>query len=247
MRATVLAAAWGLGACSGEAFVGSFVGEPFGTAGARILELEATDLGSLMTELETRYRTYLALREALPFEALVLEACFVSYAAEPHRLAFTVDVTCAIGEGAAGLVQVEQSSIQAEPVPVTRIALRYQGCTVAGLSVEGAEVITETESSDGASVRELDLVQNGTRLAYRFRVSLTDGTTVLDYEVSTPGGPVQARLRSPSTTGALATVILTGADGVLVCEIRDADWEMGSRAKGFCDDGTVFGIPTTGS
>jgi hypothetical protein len=112
------------------------------------------------------------------------------------------------------------------------------------LEVDGFEKIVETSGEDGAVVHELDLVQDGITFAYTFRAGLLDEETpVIDYEIPGPGGNVLARITNPSSPGGFVSVSLTGLDGTLQCEVRDALWTPERSARGTCDNGVVFGLP----
>ena len=98
-------------------------------------------------------------------------------------------------------------------------------------------------NEDGASVRTLALTQNGFEFDYAFRLGQLDPETpVFDYAFDIAGGGIAVRLTNPATVGAFASVIVTGIDGRLVCEIRDAAWEPGDAARGTCDNGASFGL-----
>ncbi len=93
-----------------------------------------------------------------------------------------------------------------------RFELDYREVTLGSLEVHGSERITETDSSDGASVRKLDLVQNGIALNYEFRAGLQDGEVpVFDYQLPGPEGDVLARITNPTSAGGFVSVFLSRA------------------------------------
>jgi len=225
----------------------SFLGDPFGDITDQVRDLDETQLEDLLGELMLRFRSYLALRGAIPFERLDAEECFLETRDTGEVFSFVADVDCVFGadvEPAAGAIGVTQQQLAVSPVGVFRFELDYREVTLGDLEVHGSERITETDSSDGASVRKLDLVQNGIELRYEFRAGLQDGEVpVFDYQLPGPGGDVLARITNPTTAGGFVTVFLTGLDGTLSCDIRNSLWTPERLPRGTCDNGVVFGLP----
>ena len=56
-------------------------------------------------------------------------------------------------------------------------------------------------------------------------------------------GEVFARITNPTSIGGFVSVFLTGLDGTLACEVRDALWTPDRLPRGSCDNGVVFGLP----
>lgn len=249
LAACSLAWALGAGACGPQDLgLASFVDTPFGQAGASLSELPREELEEVMTLVYTRFASYLELRSAIPFADLLVDACVTSVEQVNGGARFQIDVPCAFeeAEDAAGTVVLVQRDRGFDPV-VTEVDVTYVGVTVAGVEVTGRENIVETAGSDGASVRQLDLVQSGVELVYEFRLGLLGGEqVVLDYQIETSQGTLLVRLTDPQTPGAAATVFVTGLDGTVECELRNVPWEPGAEARGFCDNGLVFGLPQSG-
>ncbi len=224
----------------------NFVDAPFGDVEAKVQELDGAALGPVMTELFLRFRSYIALREAIAFAELDDdEACMSQLDGTADDFRFVVDLACRFGASASasGQVDVRQRQIAADPVPVFRVDADYLNAHVGAVRVDGTEQIVETGTDDGGSVRTLALTQNGFAFDYAFRLGQVDEQTpVFDYAFDIDGEGVAVRLTNPATVGAFATVIVTGIDGSLRCEIRDAAWEPGDAARGTCDNGASFGF-----
>jgi len=243
--ATVAALAVTTGtACSPQDFLGDFVDSPYGTAGAEVQALESPELTTLMTTLYTRYTRYVELRETLPFESLLSDACVISSETTAQGTSFVISISCAFGSEASGEVLLSQRTISTNP-RVTEIDLDYRNVTVGEFVVDGTESIRETDGAEGTSQRTLDMVQGGIELNYEFRLGLLNGQqVVLDYVMKSAGGEdILARLTDPQTPGAAATVFLTGIDGQLSCELRNIPWSADEPARGLCDNGQTFGLP----
>jgi len=248
--ATTVALALTIGASAvacdgGLSDLATFIDSPFGDITDNVRDLDEPGVEQVMNELMRRFRAYVALREAVPFEAIAPEVCIANVSSTDTRLSFTADVACML-EGAvsplSGQVRVAQTQLAATPVGVFRFDLDYRAVVVGALRVNGTERITETQSADGASVRRLDLVQDGETFDYEFRVGLVDGETpVFDYQIAGPDGDVVARLTNPTSVGGLVQVFLSGLDGTLACEVRNTD--AARPPRGTCDNGVVFGLP----
>ncbi|MGM0576986.1 MAG: hypothetical protein ACQEXJ_14775 [Myxococcota bacterium] len=231
----------------GVSGVADFVDEPFGEAVAPVQDLDGEALEPVMTEVLVRFRSYLALREALPFAGLADdEACLRDVEGGGDDFRFTVDLACRFGAAspASGSVDVDQRVVAGDPVEVVELDVTYREAQVGELRVDGTEDIRETSGEDGTSVRTLDLVQDGLGFDYRFRLGQVDPETpVFDYVFELEEGAVRVRMTNPSEPGAFATVRVTGVDGTLTCEIGDTAWAPGDAAKGTCDNGASFGFP----
>jgi len=225
----------------------SFLGDPFGDITDQVRDLDQPQLEDLMSVLMLRFRSYLALREAIPFESLAPEECFIDSEDTGDVFSFVADAHCVFGgdfDPATGAIGVTQQQLSVSPVGVFRFEVDYREVTLGDLEVHGTERITETDSSDGASVRKLDLVQDGIELKYEFRAGLQDGEVpVFDYQLPGPDGNVIARITNPTTAGGFVSVSLTGLDGTLSCEIRNSLWTPERLPRGTCDNGVVFGLP----
>jgi hypothetical protein len=244
-----LAGLGGLGSapgCGGAVDIGNFLGDPFGDITTSVRDLDEDELNGLMSELMLRFRFYLDLRAAIPFESLAPEECISNVHDSGDAFDFLADVPCVFGEQAdpaEGEIAVTQQQLSADP-GVFRFAFDYRDVSLGELEVDGVEAITETEGEDGASVRKLDITQNGIDLKYEFRAGLLDGETpVFDYELSGPDGTVLARVTNPTSAGGFVTVFLTGLDGMLACEVRNSLWTPERLPRGSCDNGVVFGLP----
>lgn len=224
----------------------SFLDHPFGDLSAEVTTLDDAELEVVMTELMLRFRSYVALREHVSFAALAPDACMSEVRSGASFFSFVADVGCTFGgrfSPTGGAIALRQEQVASSPV-VMVVEVDYRGVVVGELAVDGVERIEETSGDNGASVRTLDLVQDGVALDYTFRAGLLDGEIpVFDYELPAPGGTALARISNPTTPGALVTVFLTGLDGVLECEVRDSAWSPGEVARGTCDNGAVFGLP----
>lgn len=251
-----------LSACSpGVSDLANFIGSPYGDLSENVTDLEGDDLDQVMTELMLRFRSYLTLREVIPFSALAPEACMKDLESGSNRFAFTADVNCTFGDQLApaeGEIAIVQRQVADNPV-VIKLDVDYRGVVLGALEVSGTERISETTSSDGASVRKIALTQDGIDFDYEFRLGfLDDDVPVFDYELPSRHGNVLARVSNPQTAGAFVAVTLTGLDGAMICEVRDAAWEPGDAARGTCcpaldlaEDGScptrvTFGLPRTG-
>jgi len=231
-----------LGGCDLDASsLASFLGSPFGATSGTVSTLDEGAIERVMETAVGRFRAYNTLREVLPFAMIGGGDCSVVLDVEGESVIET-DMACALGQGSTGSVAVRQDQLAASPVPVFRFSVSYGAVQSPELEVDGTEVLTETVDADGATVHELDLVQDGVALRYTFRSGLIDDETpVFDYTVSTANGDIGVRITNPTGPGAFATVILTGIDGALNCELRDTDWSLPPR--GSCDNGVVFGLP----
>lgn len=233
--------------CGGVSDFASFLGDPFGDVSDEVLTLDEVELEDLMSELMLRFRSYIALREAVPFESLAPEECVRSVRDTGETFTFVADVACVFGldvSPASGEIVVLQQQLALDPVSVFRFELEYRDVVLGDLEIDGSERITETEGADGASVRELDVIQDGVAFDYEFRAGLLDGETpVFDYQLKGPGGDVFARITNPTTAGGFVTVFLTGLDGTLQCEVRNSLWTAERLPRGSCDNGVVFGLP----
>lgn len=223
----------------------NFMGSPFGKVSDNVTTLDEPGVEGLMNELMRRFNAYLALRAALPFESIAPDECLEDVVTTDSRIQFSTTVECMLSEQGgplAGSLSVVQAQVATTPTSVFEFDLTYEDVTVGDLTVDGTERITETEGTDGASVRKIDLVQNGETLSYEFRAGLVDGgTPVFDYQLAGPGGQVLARVSNPTSVGGLVSVSLTGLDGTLSCEVRATD--PARPPRGTCDNGVVFGLP----
>lgn len=236
-----------LGCGGGLSDFASFLGDPFGDISDEVRSLDEGELEPMMAELMLRFRSYIALREAIPFESLAPEECMRERRDTGESLTFVADAGCVFGAEVApaeGEIAVVQQQLAIDPVSVFRFDLEYRNVTLGALEVDGTERITETEGDDGASVRKLDIVQDGHELVYEFRAGLEGGETpVFDYQLKGPDGDVFARITNPTTSGGFVSVFLTGLDGTLQCEIRNSLWTPERLPRGSCDNGVVFGLP----
>lgn len=234
-----------VGCDGGLSDLATFIDSPFGDITDNVRDLDEPGVEGIMNELMRRFRAYVALREAIPFEAIAPEICIADVSSTDTRISFSADVACMLAGLASplsGEVFVAQAQLAATPVGVFRFDLDYRAVVVGALAVSGTERITETQGADGASVRRLDLVQDGETYDYEFRVGLVDGETpVFDYQIPGPDGDVVARLTNPTTVGGLVSVFLSGLDGTLACEVRNTD--LARPPRGTCDNGVVFGLP----
>lgn len=238
----------GSSACNPQDFLGDFVDLPFGTPTGEVAGLDSDGLGPLMTTLYTRYTRYVALRDVIPFESLLSDACVVSTTTTNTGTQFQIDIPCAFpGVGSSGAAFVAQRTIASAP-RVTEISIDYQDVMVGEISVDGTEIIHETDGAEGTSQRQVNMVQGGITLSYEFRLGLVNGNqVVLDYVLKFAGEDLLARLTDPSSPGAAATVLLTGTDETLSCELRNVPWMADEPARGLCDNGESFGLPETGA
>lgn len=234
------------GACdAGLSDFATFIDSPFGDISDNVTDLDEPGVEKIMTELMRRFRAYLALREAIPFESIAPEECITGQSSTDSRLEFSADVSCMLGAVATpvrGEVGVVQAQLASSPVAVFRFDIDYRAVVVGALEVAGSERITETQGDNGASVRKLALVQNGESFDYEFRAGLVDeDTAVFDYQIPGPDGDVVARITNPTSPGGFVSVFLSGLDGTLACEVRNSDADLAPR--GTCENGVVFGLP----
>ncbi|PIE18698.1 MAG: hypothetical protein CSA66_04125 [Proteobacteria bacterium] len=224
----------------------SFLDTPYGDVTAKVTTLRDDQIEVVMSDLMLRFRSYLALRELVPLSALAPEACRSDVEGGFDRLAFSADVNCVFGDRYApadGVIRVTQRLLAQEP-QVIELVVDYHRVVVGELEVDGRERVEQTDAVGGASVRDLDVVQDGFDFDYEFRLGLLDDDTpVFDYRVGAPDGGAIARISNPSSVGGFVTVLLIGIDGTLECEVRDAAWAPGDAARGLCDNGAVFGLP----
>lgn len=257
---TVVAGSFGGAACGGGlSDLAKFLDSPFADLSAGVTDLDGPQLGAVMDELMLRFRTYITLRDVVDFNALAPAACTSQVSSGSSSLSFVADVACTFGasfEPTSGSIFLRQEQVASDPV-VLLLDVEYRDVIIGDLVISGTEHIDETSADNGASIREVDVVQNGVALDYTFRVGLLDGDVpVFDYQLPAAGGDVLARVSNPVSPGGFVSVVLTGLDGALVCEVRDAAWAPGEAARGTCcnaldilDDGTcatdsvVFGIP----
>jgi len=245
-------------ACVDISDLANFIDSPFARLSARVTNLNGAELDGVMSELMLRFRSYLELRRIIPIGGLTVERCLSQTSGSADRFSFVADVNCVFGDNhspAEGAIAVTQRQVADTP-PVLELDLDYRAVRVGELEVHGAEHIHETVADDGASIRTLDLEQDGFRFDYEFRFGFLGGETpVFDYELPLRDGHVLARVTNPRVVGAYVTVFLTGLDGMLECEVRDAAWAPGEAARGTCcpvedlaDDGScpsrvTFGLP----
>ncbi len=248
VRSADVMASLGLGAggCDADlSDLATFIDSPFGDITDNVRDLDEPGVEGLMNELMRRFRAYVALRAAVPFESIAPEACISDVSSSDTSVSFSADVPCmlsGLADPLAGEVGVAQQQLAATPVGVFRFDIDYRDVVVGDLEVDGTERITETEGPDGASVRVIELVQDGDSFDYEFRVGLVDGETpVFDYQLAGPDGDVVARITNPTSVGGLVSVFLSGLDGTLACEVRNTD-EL-RPPRGTCDNGVVFGLP----
>jgi hypothetical protein len=237
-----------IGGCSlGLSDLASFLSDDFGSVTDSVQDLDADDLEDVMSTLMLRFRSYLALREAIPFESLPEERCMSQLKDSGAAFFFVADVNCLFGDTVApadGFIGVSQRQVASDPVEVFKLELDYREVRVGKLTVHGSEKVTETRGSDGANVHVLALVQDGIAFDYTFRTGLVDGEVpVIDYQIPGPDGDILARITNPTSPGGFVSVFLTGLDGTLQCEVRDALWTPDRPPRGSCDNGLVFGLP----
>jgi len=247
-HATVMAMTAALGGCSFDVSdLASFLSDDFGSITDNVQDLDREGLDQVMTTLMLRFRSYLALREAIALESLPDESCMSEREDSGAAFFFVADVNCLFGDfsaAAEGFIAVSQRQVASDPVAVFKLELDYREVQVGDLRVSGSEKITETRGSDGAIVHVLDLIQDGTTFKYTFRAGLIDDDApVIDYEIPGPDGDVLARITNPTSPGGFVSVFLTGLDGTLQCEVRDALWTPDRAPRGSCENGVVFGLP----
>ncbi len=226
----------------------SFLDDDFGDISDNVLDLEGDDLEQVMATLMLRFRTYhFELRENLPIDDLFSGTCVIDQTNSGTAFRFVVDVNCLEGDRfapAEGLVTITQRQVAAEPVAVFVVDVVYDLVTVGERPVDGLEKITITDDPNGANVTDVDFVLDGRDFDYQFRDGFIDGETpVIDYRIPGPDGEVFARITNPTSIGGFVSVFLTGLDGTLACEVRDALWTPDRLPRGSCDNGVVFGLP----
>lgn len=245
LRVALVGLALGAPACdAGLSDLASFIDSPFGEISDNVKDLDEPGVEKVMNELMRRFRAYLDLRTALPFEAIAPDECIEDLSSSDTRLSFSAEVGCMLAGPTplSGAVDVVQAQLAASPVGVFRFDITYRDVVIGDLVVSGTERITETQGEDGASVRKLALVQDGEEYEYEFRAGLLDAeTAVFDYQIPGPDGDVVARITNPTSAGGFVSVFLSGLDGTLACEVRNTDPTLPPR--GTCDNGVVFGLP----
>ena len=233
-------------ACSpSDLFGGDFIDVPFALPGLEKSDLDRDTLEPVMNAVNSRFRSYIELRDRLPFEALSTPGCLTDVSQSLLSVSFTLDVECAF-PNASGTIVVHQEDVSSSSTHITRMELLYEEVRMDTFEVDGSEVILETDpDADGSSKRELDVVQDGVSFQYEFRLGMLEGEQLaLDYVFNLEKGTLPVRLLlPPSTPGALGTVFLTTLDGVLVCELRNVSDP--STAKGSCGNGLTFGLPSS--
>ncbi|TNF29497.1 MAG: hypothetical protein EP329_15480 [Deltaproteobacteria bacterium] len=244
---------------TGLSDLAKFLDSPFADLSTNVTSLDSAQLGAVMDELMLRFRTYVVLREVIDFNALAPAGCISEMSSTSTTISFVVDVACTFGadfEPASGRIALAQEQVANDPV-VLLLDVEYRDVVVGELEISGTEHIDETSADNGASIRDVDVVQNDVALDYSFRVGLLDGgIPIFDYQIPAPGGDVLARVSNPTTPGGFVSVVLTGLDGALVCEVRNAAWSPGEAARGTCCDALdldedghcatpsqVFGLP----
>jgi hypothetical protein len=232
----------GLAGCDLDASdFASFLGGEFGEVSGKATSLDAEGVTRVMDVAIGRFRTWNRLREALPFSLIAESPCSTEGPGQGGVLTITTDIACAVGPGASGVTTLTQEQLASQPA-VFRFAITYADVVMPALAVTGAESLTETIDPNGATLHDVDVVQDGVTWRYTFRSGLLDGEVpVFDYVVPSVDGQVTVRLTNPARVGEFATVFVTGSDGVLNCALRDSDWDLPPR--GTCDNGVVFGLP----
>lgn len=226
----------------------SFLSDDFGDISDNVLDLDKAGLEEVMGTLMLRFRTYhFDLRDTLTIDELFSGSCVVDSEDSGTARAVDIDVNCLKGDFVApaeGMISISQRQIAAEPVSVFVVEITYAGVIVGERTIDGREKVTVTEDTGGANVTEVDFTLDGRAFDYTFRDGFVDDETpVIDYEIPGPDGNVFARLTNPSSVGGFVSVFLTGLDGTLDCEIRDAFWTPDRPPRGTCDNGVVFGLP----
>ncbi len=226
----------------------SFLSDDFGDISDNVLDLDAPRLESVMGTLMLRFRTYhFDLRDTLTIDELFSGQCVVDSEDSGTARKVEIDVNCLKGDFVApaeGTIAISQRQISAEPVSVFVVEIAYVGVIAGERTIDGREKITVTDDTGGANVTEVDFTLDGRAFSYTFRDGfIDDETPVIDYEIPSPDGNVFARLTNPSSVGGFVSVFLTGLDGTLTCEIRDAFWTPERPPRGTCDNGVVFGLP----
>lgn len=221
--------------------VAGLLRNPFGEVSGRAVALDEDGIERVMNTAVGRFRAWTLLREALPFSLIADHPCGVETTDPRGGFLVTTDIACAVGGDASGVVTLRQENRGGSP-QVLRFTINYDAVLVPTLSVAGSEALNETINAERATLHEVDLVVSGETLRFSFRSGLLDGSVpVFDFVVAAPDGDVTVRLTNPTSPGALASVFVTGTDGVLMCELRDSDWSLSPR--GTCDNGIVFGLP----
>ncbi len=217
------------------------LGSPFGLPDVDVLGLEADAIAGVIAEVMGRFRAYAALRDAIPFDVLTGgTSCSTLTQPDATTVRVDTDLGCAFGAAGGGQVTLVQDGRVVGASNLPRFALTYAGAVAGGLRVDGTEVIDQT--TDGAAEHDLDLVQDDAAWRYVFRASdLAPDTPAFDYLVPSASGNVPVRITNPETIGGFATVILFGRDGLVRCDLRNSDPDLGVRGR--CDNGVVFGLP----
>jgi hypothetical protein len=238
-----------LQACSfGVSDLASFIDDDFGEISDKVLELEGQGLEDVLGTLMLRFRTYhFDLRDTLTIDELFGGSCVVDSEDSGAALAVTIDINCLKGDftsPAEGVVRITQRQLAVEPVSVFVVEILYEDVMVGERTIKGREKVTVTQDPTGANITEVDFTLDGRAFSYTFRDGFIDAQTpVLDYEIPSPNGKVLARITNPTTSGGFVSVFLTGLDGTLSCEIRDAFWTPERPPRGTCENGVVFGLP----
>ena len=222
-----------------------FVDTPLIVPTAQVLDLDVDVVVATLTDVVHRFESYLALRAAIPISALVTDGCFVELPFDDGGFSAEVDIPCVFGDGqvAAGAIFLQQRQLQAGPPEVSQLDLAYADVQVGSLHVSGSESITETLADQGASLRTLEVIQDGEVLSYTFQFGeIAESVQIFDYPVLLESGQALVRLTPATTLGGYATATIIGGDGSLVCEVRNTDHQAESTVKGTCAGGLVFGL-----
>ena len=142
---------WGAGLAASGAFgcggslsdFASFLGDPFGDITDQVRDLDEPQLEDLMSVLMLRFRSYLALREAIPFESLDAEECFLESRDTGEAFSFVADANCVFGadfDPADGTIGVTQQQLAVSPVGVFRFELDYREAALLGRPLTSDEV-----------------------------------------------------------------------------------------------------------
>lgn len=263
-RAIMVACAMGMapllgGGCSLEDLSGllPMMSEDLVNPSTRVSTLDAIEVQGVLTEVVTRYRllnevpaedepvTWLSLHGgAMPLDQLLGDQAMGVCASIGGPGLMSIDVACTFGLPASGSVGLSHSVLSTSPHEVTELQFEYRDVRVGSFDVDGVESILTSDAPGSPMIFTLDLVQDGHVLDYLTRMGFTDdGMPAFDFEVTIAGDPAQVRLTIPSTIGGLLTATISGVDGALVCDVRNAAWEPGESVKGTCDNGLVFGLP----
>jgi hypothetical protein len=230
----------GLASCGFVDELAEDLGSPFGVPDVDVLGLPEADVEVIIGLAVARFSSYVALREAIPFELLTNDSGCGVARTEGAAVVLETDLGCALGGAGSGAVSLRQEARSTATSSLPRFTLTYTAAVAHGLRVDGVEVIDQT--ADGASDHDLALVQDEVSWRYRFRASeLAPETPAFDYLIPSRVGEVPVRLTNAETIGGFATVILFGRDGVVRCDLRNSDPDLGVRGR--CDNGLVFGLP----